>query len=71
MSHGKKGIVEHQMSEKPSRGKKREINEEEVSGYIDQGYYFRVKEVNGKKYITRRKGREERSLGRYSEEVCQ
>ena len=39
------------MSEKPSRGKKREKNEEEISNYIDQGYYFRVKEVNGKKYI--------------------
>jgi len=57
------------MSEKPSRGKKREITEEEISRYINQGYYFRVKEVNGIKYITRRKGREERSLGRYTEEV--
>ena len=57
------------MSEKSSRGKKREITEEEISGYIDQGYYFRVKETNGKKYITRRKGREEKSLGRYAEKV--
>jgi hypothetical protein len=57
------------MSETSSRGKKREISEEEISGYIDQGYYFRVKEVNGKKYITRRKGREEKSLGRYAEKV--
>ena len=57
------------MTEKSSRGKKREITEEEISGYIDQGYYFRVKETNGKKYITRRKGREEKSLGRYSEKV--
>lgn len=57
------------MSEKSSRGKKREISDEEISGYIDQGYYFRVKEVKGKKYITRRKGREEKSLGRYAEKV--
>jgi hypothetical protein len=57
------------MSEKPSRGKKREITMEEISRYIHRGYYFRVKEVNGIKYITRRKGREERSLGRYTEEV--
>ena len=57
------------MSEKSSRGKKREITEEEISRYIDQGYYFRVKVANGKKYITRRKGREEKSLGRYAEKV--
>jgi len=57
------------MSEKTSRGKKREITEEEISRYIDQGYYFRVKEVNGIKYITRRKGREEKGMGRYTEEV--
>ena len=56
------------MSEKSSRGKKREITMEEISDYIDQGYYFRVKKVNGKKYITRRKGREEKSLGRYTED---
>ena len=57
------------MSEKPSRGKKREITIEDISRYINQGYYFRVKEVNGIKYITRRKGSEERSLGRYTKEV--
>jgi hypothetical protein len=56
------------LSEKSSRGKKREITKEEISDYIDQGYYFRVKKVNGYKYITRRKGREEKSLGRYTEE---
>lgn len=56
------------MSEKSSRGKKREITKKEISDYIDQGYYFRVKKVNGKKYITRRKGREEKGLGRYTEE---
>ncbi len=56
------------MSEKSSRGKKREITKEEILDYIDQGYYFRVKKVNGKKYITRRKGREEKSLGRYTDE---
>ncbi len=57
------------MDEKSSRGKKREIIKEEISNYIDQGYYFRVKKVNGKKYITRRKGREEKSLGPYTEEA--
>ena len=56
------------MIEKASRGKKREITEEEIRGYIAQGFYFRVKEVNGKKYITRRKGREEKSLGRFNDE---
>lgn len=57
------------MTDKSSRGKKREKTEEEISNYIDQGYYFRVKEVNGKKYITRRKGREEKSLGPHTERV--
>ena len=57
------------MSDESSRGKKREITEEEIKRYINQGYYFRVKESNGKKYITRRKGREERSLGRYTEKA--
>ena len=45
---GKYGILELHMDEKSSRGKKREITKEEISNYIDQGYYFRVKKVNGK-----------------------
>ena len=57
------------MSDKSSRGKKREISEEEIRGYIEEGFYFRIKEVNGKKYITRRRGREEKSLGRHNDEV--
>ncbi len=31
------------MSEKSSRGNKREIPKEEISDFIDQGYYFRIK----------------------------
>jgi len=69
MNHGKNKLNGNQMAEKSSRGKKREITTEEISNYVKQGYYFRVKEVNGTRYITRRKSREEKSLGRYTDEV--
>jgi hypothetical protein len=44
----------------PSRAK-------EILGYIKEGWHFRIKTVKERRYITRRRGQQERSLGPYDE----
>jgi len=41
----------------------REVDEETILGYMKQGWRFRIKVVKGRRYITRRKGQEERGFG--------
>ena len=43
--------------------------EERIRSFIDDGWNFRVKRSKGRRYITRRRGQVERSLGPYSEEL--
>jgi len=40
----------------------------QIESWIAEGWTFRVKEIHGKRYMTRRKGKLERSLGPFSEE---
>jgi len=47
----------------------KEVNEETILGYIEQGWYFRTKVVKGRRYITRRKGQEERGFGPFDPDV--
>lgn len=37
--------------------------------WIDEGWRFRIKTSRGHRYITRRRGRQERSLGRYTDHL--
>jgi hypothetical protein len=39
----------------------------QIESWILEGWAFRVKEIHGKRYMTRRKGKLERSLGPFSE----
>jgi hypothetical protein len=49
-------------------GKKR-VDPDEVASLIGEGWSFRIKVVKGRRYVTARRGRSERSLGPYSEEL--
>ncbi len=44
-------------------------DEEEIERFIFDGWSFRVKTVSGKRYITRRKGKKERGMGSFSDEL--
>jgi hypothetical protein len=52
-----------------SRGKKPDYTRESIKSLIDDGWYFRKKKVDGNWYITRRKKQNERSLGRYDDDL--
>jgi hypothetical protein len=45
------------------------ITQEEIKRWKLEGWVFRVKKVNGNRYITRRKGNAEKGLGRFKEEL--
>jgi len=42
---------------------------ENIDGYVSEGWKFRVKQVGKHRYIIRYKGKEEKSLGSYSDEL--
>ena len=44
-------------------------DEDEIKEWKKEGWKFRVKKVKGRQYITRRKGKHERGLGRYSDRL--
>jgi hypothetical protein len=44
-------------------------DEDEIKEWKKEGWKFRVKKVKGKQYITRRKGKHEKGLGRYSDRL--
>ena len=46
-----------------------DYNQDEIRNWKKDGWSFRVKVVKGKKYITRRKRKQEKSLGRYSDKL--
>ena len=50
-------------------GEKGGISPNEVAELAREGWRFRVKVVKGRRYITAMRGRRERSLGPYSEEL--
>lgn len=43
------------------------FNQEEIKQWKLDGWTFRIKNVKGKHYISRRKGQQEKGLGRYDE----
>jgi hypothetical protein len=45
------------------------LEPEEIKSLLAEGWAFRIKESHGKRYITRRKGGKERSIGPYSEDL--
>jgi len=45
------------------------FDEEDVLGYVRDGWHFRVKSVKGRKYITRRKGQKERGVGPFDPDL--
>jgi hypothetical protein len=45
------------------------FDEEDVLGYVRGGWHFRAKTVKGRKYITRRKGQEERGVGPFDPDL--
>jgi hypothetical protein len=45
------------------------VNREEIVAWKKEGWTFRVKTVKEKRYITRRKGNKEKSLGRFHGEL--
>lgn len=45
------------------------ITEDDIREWKKEGWKFRVKTVKGKRYVTRRKGKEEKGLGRHSDEL--
>jgi hypothetical protein len=44
-------------------------SEADIEAFLREGWNFRDKGVKGLRYVTRRKGQQERSLGPYSEEL--
>jgi hypothetical protein len=48
---------------------RRDFSEEVIWALVKDGWNFRVKVSKGRRYITRRKGQIERSLGPYSDEL--
>lgn len=45
------------------------VSQDEIKGWKNDGWTFRIKTVKGKKYISRRKGNMERGLGRFDEKL--
>ena len=45
------------------------INQDEIENWKNDGWAFRVKTVKGKRYITRRKGKQEKGLGRFDDNL--
>jgi hypothetical protein len=45
------------------------VSKDEIKEWKKDGWVFRVKEVKGKQYITRRNGKQERGLGRYDDKL--
>jgi len=45
------------------------IDKDEIKEWKKEGWKFRVKKVKGKRYITRRKGKHEKGLGRYNDKL--
>ncbi len=45
------------------------VNQDEIDNWKNDGWTFRIKTVKGKRYITRRKGKEEKGLGRFDEKL--
>ena len=45
------------------------VNQDEIEYWKNDGWTFRIKTVKGKRYITRRKGKQEKSLGRFDEKL--
>ena len=43
--------------------------QETINDWKKDGWSFRIKVVKGNRYITRRKGKQETSLGRYNNEL--
>jgi ribosomal protein L34 len=43
------------------------LSQDDIQNWKDDGWKFRVKTVKGKKYITRRRGKQEKGLGRFDE----
>jgi hypothetical protein len=71
MGNVKSRIASHPIQMFPTGklvGKKR-VDPDEVAGLVGEGWSFRIKVVKGRRYITVRRGRSERSLGPYSEEL--
>jgi hypothetical protein len=53
-----------------SLGKRAGLTDEEILGFFEEGYRFRVKLVGKKyRYVTMRLGQSEKSLGRFSDEL--
>jgi len=48
---------------------KKDVDKENVLGYIKQGWNFRIKVVKGRRYITRRKGQVERGFGSFDPDL--
>ena len=46
-----------------------EYTAEDIQNWKKDGWSFRLKTVKGRKYVTRRKGKQEKSLGRYSDQL--
>jgi len=45
------------------------VSQDEIKQWKIDGWSFRIKKVKGNQYITRRKGKQERSLGKYNEKL--
>ncbi len=45
------------------------VSPDEIKEWKKEGWKFRVKKVKGKQYITRRKGKHEKGLGRYNDKL--
>jgi len=62
-------IYFHQVSQFLWGNVEMSISKDQIREWKKEGWKFRVKKVKGIKYISRRKGKEERGLGRYSDEL--
>jgi hypothetical protein len=45
------------------------VSRDEIKNWKNDGWTFRIKTVKGNKYITRRKGKQEKGLGRFDEKL--
>jgi len=45
------------------------VSQDEIRKWKKEGWKFRVKKVKGNQYITRRKGKNEKGLGRYNDKL--
>ncbi len=48
---------------------KRDLTKEELKKLVKEGWTFRNRKINGTYYMSRRKGKNERGLGRYNEDL--